>query len=143
MKSIHASVIVLCLSLSLASTAAHAQTPSTRTHIQTLLLAEPGAEQDCAASKGKLDGCAARLFAQAEQDLKNAETAAMAAMKRLDSAAKSDQASKTLSQEIKAYALYKVAHCNWIAASQAGSRLSCETDLNRARAHALSIYYTR
>jgi hypothetical protein len=145
MNTLNTVTILLFFNLSFAVAAEQTRKNSAdlHNHIQTLLLAEPGAEQECASSKGQLNGCTARLYAEAERARKNAEAATLAAMKRLDTAMKTNKASTAFAQDVKAYEQYKTAHCNWITASQAGSGLDCEVDLDRARAHALSIYYTR
>lgn len=123
-----------------------------RDHVQALLLAQPGAEEECdqkAGNQAELKDCLAALLPQAKQDRQNAEAATLAAMKQLDRIQLRSEAVPALQQDIKAYSRYQKAHCRWVAASYGSgtgsgiAEAACRIDLDRARAHAFSIYYMR
>ncbi|MBE9610719.1 lysozyme inhibitor LprI family protein [Chitinilyticum piscinae] len=149
--------LILLLTLLAGSALANDDTGSAgrdaeRSHLQALLAAQPGAEQECSAQSSnqvELKACLAALLPQAQQDRLNAEAAVLAAMKQLDRAQQRQHAVPALQKDKQAFAAYRKAHCAWVAASYgsgAGAGIAeaaCLIDLDRTRAHELSKYYMR
>ncbi len=110
----------------------------------------PPAQVECQASNQiALKDCLAKLAPQAEQDRKNAETAARAMMKNLDRVTGRPEALPAFNQASKAYQNYQHAHCAWIGKSFSGggsaevAERACRIDLDRARADELSRFYVQ
>lgn len=129
--------IIFALTFSLAALSVQAETSAP-------------AQVECQASNQiALKECLAKLAPQAEQDRKNAETAACAMMKNLDRVTGRPEALPAFNQASKAYRSYQHAHCAWIGKSFAGgsgagvAEQSCRIDLDRARADELSRFYVQ
>ncbi|XZG71309.1 lysozyme inhibitor LprI family protein [Chitinibacteraceae bacterium HSL-7] len=138
---------LLLISLMLLASGSWA-TDAASAHLASLRAAQPLAASECEARTSiEYKACLAELAPQAERDRHNAETAARAAMKRLDDVQGRKSALPAFERDAQAYARYRDAHCAWIDASfgsgsGAGSaELACRIDLERDRAHELSRYY--
>lgn len=147
------SALILLMTLLAGSAMAgiEVRTAVEQSHLRALQT-QKSAEEECSEKHGNqadVKACLSALLAQAEQDRRHAEIAALAAMKQLDRIQQRKKAVPAQEKEIKAYAAYRDAHCAWVAASYgsgAGAGIAeaaCLIDLDRARAHALSIYYMR
>ncbi|MEN9657729.1 MAG: hypothetical protein RL571_1194 [Pseudomonadota bacterium] len=110
----------------------------------------PPAQVECQASNQiALKDCLAKLAPQAEQDRKNAESAARVMMKNLDRITGHPAALPAFNQASKAYQSYQHAQCAWVGKSFAGgsgagvAERACRIDLDRARADELWRFYVQ
>ncbi|WP_164521459.1 lysozyme inhibitor LprI family protein [Iodobacter ciconiae] len=110
----------------------------------------PPAQVECdEANQILIKACLTKLAPQAIQDRKSAQTATRAMMKNLDRATGRPEAFAAFKQSTRTYEAYRQAHCAWIGKSFAGgsgagiAELSCQIDLDHARANELSRFYVQ
>ncbi|MBM3115602.1 lysozyme inhibitor LprI family protein [Jeongeupia naejangsanensis] len=110
----------------------------------------PPAISECdqhSADQAELTRCLNRLETGATQDRLNAETAARAAMRRLEDTSPASHALGLFETDVAAYLAYRDARCDWAGAPfHSGSvadvaMQTCRIDMDRHRADELSRFY--